>query len=212
MTFSNTTRYGNYYRNISSTAPRIVGTVTALTPLASIMVNRQAQLRAGTTSIIENQSELRVQATTGPLQHNIVAGVEVGHEAVQLRRWTATRPTASLVSPNYDQAVGYQDARSLTADTRTSANRVAVYGVDQIRIGQFFELLGGFRFENFDASLTNRFTSNANFSSNDNMWSWRGAAVFKPVQGVRTYFAAGTSYNPSAESLALTAATAPLPP
>jgi catecholate siderophore receptor len=212
VTFSNTTRFGNYYRNISATAPRIIGTVTANTPLASIMVNRQAQLRAGTSNVFENQSELRVQAVTGPLQHNVVAGLEFGHEQVQLRRWTATRPAASLLYPDFNQMPGYQDARSLTGDTRTSANRVAVYGVDQIRIGRFFEVLGGFRFENFQADLTNRFAANGNFSSNDNMWSWRAAGVFKPIQGVRTYFAAGTSYNPSAESITLTAATAPLPP
>jgi catecholate siderophore receptor len=212
VTFSNTTRFGNYYRNISSTAPRIIGTVTALTPLAGIMVTRQAQLRAGTSNVFENQSELRVQAVTGPLQHNVVAGLEAGHESVQLRRWTATRPNASLLYPDFNQAPFYQDVRTLTADTRTSANRVAVYALDQVRIGRFFEILGGFRFENFQADFNNRFTTNANFSSNDNMWSWRGAAVFKPIQGVRTYFAAGTSYNPSAESLALTAATAPLPP
>ncbi|WP_424813258.1 TonB-dependent receptor [Roseococcus sp. YIM B11640] len=212
VNLSNTTRYGNYYRDVSATAPRIVGTATVNTPLANILVNRQAQLRAGLSTILENQTELRVQARTGPLEHNVVSGLEVGRESVQLRRWTATRPTASLVAPNYDQMPGYQDARSLTADTLTVANRIAVYAVDQIRIGQYFEVLGGVRFENYDASVTNRFVANANLSRDDNMWSWRGALVFKPVRGVRTYFAAGTSYNPSAESLALTTATSNLAP
>nr|WP_249681059.1 TonB-dependent siderophore receptor [Roseococcus pinisoli] len=212
VTFTNTSRFGNYYRNIDSTAPRIIGTVTALTPLANIMVNRQAQLRAGTSNILENQSELRVQAVTGPLQHNVVTGLEVGRESVQLRRWTSTRPNASLLFPDYNQAPGFVEARTLTADTKTNANRVAVYAVDQIRIGRFFEVLGGFRYENFDATSTNRFAGNTELRSNNNMWSWRAAGVFKPVQGVRTYFAAGTSFNPSAESIALTAATTNLAP
>jgi len=212
VSISNTTRFGNYYRNISATAPRLIGTVTAQTPLANIMVNRQVQDRAGTSSILENQTELRVQATTGPLQHNIVGGLEVGRESVQLRRWTATRPAATLISPNFDQAPGFQDARSLTADTLAVANRIAVYAVDQVRIGEYFELLGGFRYENYQTDVTNRFTSNANFARTDDMWSWRAAAVFKPIRGVRTYFAAGTSFNPSAESVALTAANANVAP
>lgn len=212
VTVSNITRYGNYYRDINATAPRIIGTVTASTPLANIMVNRQAQIRSGLSTILENQTELRVRAVTGPLEHNIVGGLEVGRESVQLRRWTATRPTASLLYPNYDQAPGYQDARTLTADSLAVSSRVAVYALDQIRIGQYFEVLGGIRFENFETDLTNRFTRNANFSRSDDMWSWRAAGVFKPVRGVRTYVAAGTSYNPSAESIALTAATAPLAP
>src|SRR6185312_2903797 len=41
---------------------------------------------------------------------------------------------------------------------------------------------------------------------------WRGAVVFKPAQAGSIYFSAGTSFNPSAESLSLSSATANLPP
>jgi catecholate siderophore receptor len=44
------------------------------------------------------------------------------------------------------------------------------------------------------------------------MPSWRAALVYKPVAIGSFYFAAGTSFNPSAESLALSASTASLPP
>ncbi|MDB5413580.1 MAG: TonB-dependent siderophore receptor [Rubritepida sp.] len=212
VTLSNVTRYGNYDRNISATAPRIIGTVTANTPLDSILVNRQAQVRGGLSTVLENQTELRVQATTGPLQHNIATGLEVGRESVQLRRFTATRPTASLLNPNFNQSPGYQDALTITGDTLAVANRIAVYAMDQIRIGQYFEILGGLRYETFQTDFTNRLTTNANFSRTDDMLSWRAAGVFKPMPGVRTYIAAGTSFNPSAESVALTAATANLAP
>jgi len=212
ITLRNTTRYGNYERDINATAPRIVGNVTALTPLGSIMVNRQAQIRAGVSSILENQTELRVQANTGGLRHSIVAGIEVGHETAQLRRYTATRPNATLLNPNFQQNGGNDYARTLTADNRASASRVAAFLVDQIRIGQYFEVLGGIRYENFDSSFNNRFVTGQNFSREDGMFSYRGALVFKPVRGVRTYFATGTSFNPSVESLALTIANANLAP
>ncbi|MGH9666792.1 MAG: TonB-dependent receptor, partial [Bryobacteraceae bacterium] len=44
------------------------------------------------------------------------------------------------------------------------------------------------------------------------MPTWRAAAVYKPVDIGSIYFAAGTSFNPSAESLSLSASTASLPP
>lgn len=214
VTLRNVTRYGSYQRDIDATAPRLVGTVTPATLLANVRVNRQAQLREGVSSILENQTELRVVANTGPLHHAIVAGVEFGHETAQLRRYTATRPTASLLTPDYNQgdATGYRDRRSLTSDTLAKANRAAVYAVDQIRIGEYFELLGGLRFDSFESDYNNRFVTGQAYNRTDNMVSWRGALVFKPVRSVRTYIAAGTSFNPSVESLALTVANANLSP
>jgi catecholate siderophore receptor len=44
------------------------------------------------------------------------------------------------------------------------------------------------------------------------MPSWRAAAVYKPASFGSIYFHAGTSFNPSAESLSLSANTASLPP
>ena len=46
----------------------------------------------------------------------------------------------------------------------------------------------------------------------DNMPSWRTAIVFKPVLFGSIYFDSGTSFNPSAEALSLSAANANLPP
>src|SRR5262249_5870492 len=50
------------------------------------------------------------------------------------------------------------------------------------------------------------------FSRVDEMSSWRAALVYKPVPAGSIYFDAGTSLNPSAESLSLSASTANLPP
>jgi catecholate siderophore receptor len=44
------------------------------------------------------------------------------------------------------------------------------------------------------------------------MPSWRGALTYKPVGSGSIYMAAGTSFNPSAESLSLSASNANLPP
>jgi catecholate siderophore receptor len=52
----------------------------------------------------------------------------------------------------------------------------------------------------------------AAFSRVDNMPSWRAALSYAPTSNGNIYFAAGDSFNPSAETLSLTAANANLPP
>jgi catecholate siderophore receptor len=50
------------------------------------------------------------------------------------------------------------------------------------------------------------------FSQQDGMPSWRAGAVFKPLPEGSLYAAFGNSYDPSAEQLSLSSATAGLPP
>jgi len=77
------------------------------------------------------------------------------------------------------------------------------------------------RFDRFDASfsqvtfpnpVTGAGAANAQFDQVDTMLSWRGAIVYKPLPFGSVYFSAGTSFNPSAEALALQAANTNLPP
>jgi catecholate siderophore receptor len=50
------------------------------------------------------------------------------------------------------------------------------------------------------------------FDHIDRELSYRGAIIYKPLPNGSIYFDAGNSFNPSAEALSLSLATAPLPP
>jgi catecholate siderophore receptor len=52
----------------------------------------------------------------------------------------------------------------------------------------------------------------SHFSREDSLVSWRGGIVYKPVPIGSFYFAYGTSFNPSAESLSLAQSTVDLAP
>ncbi|MDB5374541.1 MAG: TonB-dependent siderophore receptor [Belnapia sp.] len=214
ITFRNTLRYGNYTRDVNATAPRLIGLVTPTTNLANVLVNRQAQVRSGTDTILQNQAELRAVANTGPLRHQLVGGIEIGRETSQLDRFTVNaRPNAALFTPNYFD--GYNETRALNTGTKTEATTFGLYVADQIRIGEYFEVLAGGRYDRFDADYEQRAAATGirtAFNQTDDMFSWRGALVFKPISTVRTYFAAGTSFNPSAEALTLSTATANIAP
>jgi len=199
----NTSRWANYGRDLSATAPRIAS-------LAAGTITRQPQVREGFDSALVNQTEVLGDFTLLGLRHATMVGVEVGHESAELTRYSQTgRPLASLAYPNFEDVGNV--VTSFSSDVKTTAETVALYGVDRIRIGRMFEVILGARWDSFDAEYTNRGTRET-FERTDRKTSYRGALVFTPAPGLRTYAAYGTSFNPSAESLTLAANNANLAP
>ena len=129
--------------------------------------------------------------------------------AVRQEKAVSVRPNTLLLTPNFYDSLPI--IRNVASDVRTVATTFAAYVVDQIKLGEQFELLLGGRWDSFDADYVNR-TSNQRFGRTDTAFSWRTALVWKPIPAVRGYFAYGTSFNPSAESLTLAANNAQLPP
>ena len=95
---------------------------------------------------------------------------------------------------------------------RTRSNTVAGYLTDSMRIGRHWVLSGSMRLDRFDTHYTQSVAPAAAFNRLDLMPSWHGAIVYKPIAAASLYASAGTSFNPSAESLSLSAATVSLPP
>ena len=102
---------------------------------------------------------------------------------------------------------------ALTTDVNVNAISVGAYAVDTIALAPKWEVTGGVRVDRFDASLSQPLPLNSpNLERVDVMPSWRTALVFKPASNGSIYFAYGTSFNPSAETLALSASTAAVAP
>ncbi|MFT8245633.1 TonB-dependent receptor [Roseomonas sp. BN140053] len=215
---TNTSRYGGYYRDLSATAPRILATtpaVTGTTPLERVQVRREPQVREGYDSLLVNQTEVTANVRTGFVQHAILAGFEIARESSELTRFTQTgRPNSPLLNPD-DWASG-RYTTTPNSDVKTVANTYSFYAIDQARLGQYFEVLLGARWDSFDADYRNRTiprpTGQTQFSRTDEKFTWRGSLIFKPTESLRTYFSYGTSFNPSAESLTLAANNAQLAP
>ena len=223
ITLRNTTRYGSYWRELNATAPRIATTTSTgaaynalTTPLSQLLIRREPQVRTGYDSILVNQTEALLNLRTGPISHRALVGFEIGRESSEVVRYsfgtsTNGRPNASALNPDYYAETPF--IRGTASDIRTVANTLALYFVDQIRLNEMFELQLGGRWDRFEADYRNRAaTTNNRFARTDEAFSWRTALVFQPTPRIRTYFAAGTSFNPSAESLTLAANNANTPP
>jgi catecholate siderophore receptor len=234
LTIRDQVRYAHYVRSfritegqifvppnqVSSTVPaNTQWLVPPGTALGSIFVSRNQLSGTGLETLIDNQTDITAHFTTFGLANTLVAGVEFTRETSDPTRNTTNTPysTTSLVSPNPDQT--YNAITYYSTQTKTTAYSQAVYLVDTIDIAPQWQLMVGGRFDRFDAGYdsntfdtTHKQTAAIELGHIDRMPSWRTALVYKPAPNGTIYFDAGTSFNPSAESLSLSTANADLDP
>ncbi|MGC2659755.1 MAG: TonB-dependent siderophore receptor [Bryobacteraceae bacterium] len=202
-------RYANYVRDVVITEPQLTG-ITFGTPLSAMQVTRHEIGVNSTETYLDEQLDLTARFKTGFMKHTFVTGIEAGRETSDPSRPAFTAPTTSLLNPNPDQQLNPNP--TITTRVNDSAVSLGAYAIDTISLGQKFDLTGGLRFDRFDDTYSQFVPPATHFERVDQMPTWRAAAVYKPISIGSIYFDAGTSFNPSAETLSLSAGTANLPP
>jgi catecholate siderophore receptor len=208
MTLRNVSRYGRNVRDSVITAPRFAAVNT------STAINRQLQSRDMTDTIVANNTNTMARFASGSLLHAISAGLELSRETSEnFARTGPAAPQADLFNPNPSDPYPGPITRS-GARTKGAATSGAVYAFDTVNLTPQLELTGGLRWERFDVDYEAVAVNGVltPFDRTDEMVSWRGAAVYKPAPNGSIFAGVSTSFNPSAEGLALTAATVSLEP
>jgi catecholate siderophore receptor len=206
LSLRNTLRYTRAERESAPSPPRIVGSPTPDTPLSQIVVNRAHPGRDTTESILSNQADLTAKFDTFGFGHTLVTGLEIGTENFDATRFTFSNvPSTTLLDPNPVPDTSDM-TRRVSAITETSTFFFGAFASDTIKLLPQLDIVGGLRWDVFDADFEDRITGNK-FSREDKMWSYRAGLVFHPIPTHSYYFAYGTSFNPSAEALALSANT-----
>ncbi len=215
VTIRNQVRYANYVRDAQITEPQLLapasGPITAATPLSEIGINRNQITVNSAESFFDDQFDLTATFETGFLRHTLVTGVEVGREISDPERTKfAGVPTTSLLDPDPDQK--FTGTPTISSNVHTTSNSAGVYALDTIQFGRKWQAMGGVRWDRFNTHYTQNIAPAAAFNRLDEMPTWRAGIVYKPVPAGSIYVSAGTSFNPSAESLSLSAGNANLPP
>lgn len=220
VSIRNQFRYGNYARDIRVTEPQVVysGAGANLfprttTPLNLISVNRNSIAAHSDETFLQDQADVTVRARTGPLDHTIVAGFEVGQEtSAPFRRTYAGVPfqTTNLVFPNSD--VPFLGRAVVSSAAQTKVNGAAVYLIDTIKLGEQWALTGGIRHDIFSTNYEQVVSPAVYLNRRDSLTSYRAALSYKPVPEGTLYVSYGTSFNPSSDSLTLATNTAGLAP
>jgi catecholate siderophore receptor len=210
ITVRDQVRYANYVRHAVISEAQIPSTVKPSTPLDKIIATRNEIGVDSTETYLDEQLDLTASFETGFLRHTLVTGIEAGRETSDPTRPKYTAPGTSLLSPNPADSLGPNP--TITSSVRDSALTAGVYAVDTVALGRKLMLTGGGRWDRFDNSYSQSVAPVSRFNRVDQKPTWRAAIVYKPVAFGSFYFDAGTSFNPSAETLSLSAGTANLPP
>ena len=171
-------------------------------------LNRSRPQRDTQESILNNQTDLTAKFDTYGFKHTATTGLEISRETFDLVRWASSGPNTTINNPDNNQL---PSPKTLAADSDTQAIGFGVYAADQIRLNQYFDIVGGVRWDYFDADVEDDF-ANDKRKQIDKMWSYRGGLVFHPTPSQSYYFSYGTSFNPSAEGISLSAANNGTPP
>ncbi len=218
LRFRNTTRYERVHADGRVTAPRFRDTLPAGGNQYTTILVREEQRRRMTNEYFANQSLLMADFDTGVLEHSLVFGLEFYWE----RQLTALRAgntnttdlydpsvTGPLVGPtnvNRDTTVFGISPTDLPGAAEAHLDTISIFLFDTVKFGKHWEIAGGVRYDHMDAEQRGHFYTGVNdifggssqvVSNRDDLFSFKGALVYKPVEYGSIYFGYGMSYNPT---------------
>lgn len=198
-------RSGNAYTASAPEQPNITaGTVRA-----------NAKRRDADTDYLVNQTDATFRFNLGPVQHVVVAGLEVSNEQILNRGRSFTEcavlpctgatanPVMDLFHPNAAIPWTVND-NGVVSLTDTDVSSRAGYLLDTIRIGERLELLGGVRYDVYEPTLTQTSIATGAVtrrSARSSFWNWHVGVTYKPAPNGSLYASIGSSSNPSGEQL-----------
>lgn len=223
-------RYGHNDRDSRTTAPRFVSPTAA-----NLQIKRELKTRDAQDDILISQTDLTSKFKLAGLQHTLVSGIEISRETSKNKsismnstmggadQTTTYTPIGNKPNP-YDDFLGIGGSGATKEPTVTSAkaDTLAAYLFDTVAVNKHWDITAGARFDRYDTEYqtdTPTYTGTtvtsvkpAKFGQTDDMLSWNAGVVYKPVPAGSFYVAYGTSFNPSADGLTLSATTADVDP
>ncbi|UCR84791.1 TonB-dependent receptor [Pseudomonas chlororaphis] len=172
----------------------------------------QAYGRDATTEMWINQSNLIGDFEFAGMRHDLVAGVELSRETLDLKTYSHGLGTALYPRDGY--ALGTPPGRwngpvnkATSGYTETTLKGQAYYLFDTIALSERWDLNLGLRYDKIKGDVdkySGSHVKSESLASDTNKASARTGLVFKPTENGRIYAAWGNSFNPSAENLAST--------
>ena len=216
----------NFYT--SATGGAALATVPQGADLNNLFIKNANYFQNHTqNSLLTNQTDLTGHFHTGFLEHTTSTGVELDQESRdQLRStYTGAFDRVNVGAPDANPAV--LGSLPLNSTNQSDLGRgIGVYGSDQIKLNQYFELMAGLRYDHLTvdqySASQNTLTGAVsgpysatvpyNVVNTVDFVSWRAGAVAHPVQNASIYFMYGTSFDPTSEYLTITGGTQSLQP
>lgn len=202
-----TLRHGRYDRDLLATVVRFGPGTTSqnLNDATTIVRNTAGNIKAriGESELTQLTSDY--SGTFG--RHQVLAGVDLYQEdAKRVNNFTAglgLAPNTTVGTPN-DGAVR-ADSRGPAPFNTFDAQDIGLYVQDTFALTPTVKLVGGLRFDHFEASYRDANGARTGERS-DNLWSPRVGMLYQPSDTASYYTSFGTSYNTSGDAYQFTPA------
>ncbi len=212
-----------YVVTCSSTAGGTAGPCYSMsTPLNQVLVRRATIEVHSVEDDLWTRNEAIGHMRIAKIENDLSLALEGGRERSNPQRpgyLLANNNTyynyTSLLNPTVADAFAPPKTVVNTA-SHVSSQSYGFNVLDTVKLTKWLQLSGGIRFDYFNTYAQSAPTNSApiavNFIHLDKKPTYRAAVVVKPSQSGSVYFDYGTSFNPSAESLSLSANSAAFPP
>jgi catecholate siderophore receptor len=223
LTVRNALRFANYSRDVNITEPQIntlpiyakvngvvVGTCSpsaatpcfpVTTPLAALTVRRNQIDVNSVEDMLWDQAGASGHFRLFHFANDFNILVEGGRERSRPQRTTyPTNIYTSALDPDARDRIPAPTAIGVKTYVNSQSYGLGAY--DTLKLLRWLQLSGGIRFDYFN---TDYLSGPTHLSRLDKVPTYRAAVVVKPVPAGSLYFDYGTSFNPSAESLSLSA-------
>jgi catecholate siderophore receptor len=141
------------------------------------------------------QAHLQWDIATGAIDHKFLFGMEYGDQRSANRRINATLSNTlfNLVTPVFPTVTFNAPAR----DTVSNVRFLSAYAQDQIKLGEYIELVGGVRFDRFSIKGSDLFPAiDRPFARTDELLSPRLGIIVKPQENLSLYVSYSESFLP----------------
>ncbi len=220
LVLRNTSRWGRTHQNYMLTSFQATA-ATLVTPnlnnIATWTIARNIPtFKNQTNTILANQTNLSANFRTGPIEHDLSAGLEISHEkastiGVAARAGTAW-PAANLYNPN-PNVVGLRWGENGTS-SRGATDTAGLYAFDTLKFNAQWQATVGLRFDryqtDFDSLLVcgsrgapacgkrpaGTVVPGVDTSKSGNLTNWKLALVYKPLPAGSVYVNYATSQQP----------------
>jgi catecholate siderophore receptor len=162
-----------------------------------------------------NQTDIIYKINTGSIEHQLLAGLEIGNQQTKNARFIAGASERissgiSVLSPTYSIPI------SLVNTSRNQSSEIdifAVYVQDQIKLSEHWQAILGVRHDQLKTHYDN-IKTNQTFEVSDSLVSPRAGLIFKPLENLSLYGSYSLAYVPRAgdQLISLTATTKSLQP
>ena len=152
------------------------------------------------------QTSLLGEFSTGPVEHELLVGLDLNREQGNFNARTRLDPETPLLldifDPNYNQVARPDfDTLPLLSDQFSELNRLGIFVQDQINFSDKLILLAGLRFDDIEQTITtnpNDFDpTSGEATQSESAFTPRIGLVYKPVDNVSLYASYSQVFGPS---------------